>query len=161
MNLEDSQKKQIAAWIAEGLKLSEIQNRIEREFGLRLTYMEARFLLDDLSLAPKDAEPSQPVPAPAAPLAPLDSDPELEEPEAIPEPSFGTGTVTVSVDQLVRAGALLSGQVTFSDSKKAAWYLDQYGRLGLIPEEKGMKPSESDLKEFQMQLQSLLERNAY
>jgi len=158
MNLEDSQKKQIAAWIAEGLKLSEIQNRIESEFGLRLTYMEARFLLDDLSLAPKDPESSQPVPAGApANLA----EPEFEATEAIPEPDFGTGAVTVTVDQLVRAGALISGQVTFSDSKKAAWYLDQYGRLGLIPEEKGMKPSEADLKEFQTQLQALLERNAY
>ena len=155
MNLEESQKKQIAAWIAEGLKLSEIQKRIETDMGLRLTYMEARFLLDDLALAPKDPETPEPAPKTAAP--------EDEEAEAIaaPEPTLGQGRVTVTVDQLVRSGALLSGQVTFSDSKQAAWYLDQYGRLGLIPQEKGANPSESDLKEFQAQLQSILEKNAY
>jgi len=160
MNLEDSQKKQIAAWIADGLKLSEIQKRIETEFGLRLTYMEARFLLDDLALAPKDPEPAQPA---VKDEAPLDAGVAEEGmPSAEPsEPGLGFGGVTVTVDQLVRSGALLSGQVTFSDSKKAAWYLDQYGRLGLVPEEKGSKPSENDLKNFQAQLQALLERNAY
>jgi hypothetical protein len=150
-NLDDTQKKQIASWIAEGLKLSEIQKRIESDFGLTLTYMEARFLLDDLALAPKDPEPAEPV-------KPEDA----LEPELLPEePGAGFGGVQITVDQLVRTGALISGQVTFSDSKKAAWYLDQYGRLGLVPEEKDTKPSEQDLKEFQTQLQILLEKTAY
>jgi hypothetical protein len=79
----------------------------------------------------------------------------MADPEAHP------GGVTVSVDRLVRSGALISGEVTFSDSKKAAWYLDQFGRLGLVPEEKGTKPSENDLREFQIQLQAILEKSAY
>ena len=152
MNLDDTQKKQIAAWIAEGLKLSEIQNRIESDFGLRLTYMEARFLLDDLALAPKDAE----LPEPKKP-----ADGALEGEPFPEEAGLGFGGVTITVDQLVRSGSLISGQVTFSDAKKAAWYLDQHGRLGLVPEEKGTKPSEADLKEFQIQLQNLLEKNPY
>lgn len=157
INLEDSQKKQIAAWVAEGLKLAEIQKRIESEFGLRLTYMEARFLLDDLALAPKDPEPA-PTEKPTA--APADAIPSEEQ--FAPQPSeAASGGVSITVDHLVRSGALISGEVTFSDGKKAAWYLDQYGRLGLIPEEKGLKPSESDLKAFQSQLQNLLERHAY
>ena len=150
-NLDDTQKQQIAAWIAEGLKLSDIQKRIEAEFGLRLTYMEARFLLDDLALAPKDPEQPE-APKPDGPL---------EATEANPEAMQGGGGVTISVDALVRSGALISGKVTFSDGKKAEWYLDQYGRLGLIPEEQGGKPSEEDLKEFQAQLQILLQKNAY
>ncbi|MCI0353134.1 MAG: hypothetical protein L0Z53_27255, partial [Acidobacteriales bacterium] len=57
MNLDDAQKQQVMKWVEEGLKLSEIQNKIMSELGLRLTYMEVRFLLDDLKLKPKDKEP--------------------------------------------------------------------------------------------------------
>ena len=85
--------------------------------------------------------------------------PELEpEPEAFPP---GAGNVKVSVDQLARAGALISGVVTFSDGKSARWSLDQYGRLGLAPDEKGYRPSPGDIQEFQLTLQSELARLGY
>ena len=64
MTLDDTQRKKVAGWVQDGLKLSEIQNRITSELGLRLTYMEVRFLVDDLKLVPKDIEPKRP----AAPL---------------------------------------------------------------------------------------------
>ena len=41
MNLDETQKKKVAAWIDEGLKLAEIQKRLETEFGLRVTYLDA------------------------------------------------------------------------------------------------------------------------
>ena len=48
MNLNDAQKKSVVEWIAQGLKLSEIQRRINSEFGIVMTYIEVRFLVDDL-----------------------------------------------------------------------------------------------------------------
>ena len=57
MSLDETQRKKVADWIAQGLKLSDIQNRISSEFGIRLTYMDVRLLVDDLKLVPKDAEP--------------------------------------------------------------------------------------------------------
>src|ERR1044071_5253246 len=64
MNLDDVQRKTVSGWITEGLKLSEIQNRLASELGLRLTYMDVRLLVDDLKLTPKDVEPPK-VPASA------------------------------------------------------------------------------------------------
>ena len=57
MNLTEEQRQRVTAWIAQGAKLAEIQNRLASEFGLKLTYMETRFLVDDLKLVPKDPEP--------------------------------------------------------------------------------------------------------
>ena len=56
MNLDEAQKQKVAGWLEEGLKLSEIQKKLASEFGLSLTYMEMRFLLDDLKLKPKEKE---------------------------------------------------------------------------------------------------------
>ena len=67
MNLDEAQRKRVAAWIAEGLKLSEIQNRLASELKIHLTYMDVRLLVDDLKLTPKDAEP------PKAAVSPLES----------------------------------------------------------------------------------------
>jgi hypothetical protein len=50
MNLDEAQKEKVRAWISQGLKLSEIQNKLASEFGIRMTYMETRFLMDDLKL---------------------------------------------------------------------------------------------------------------
>ena len=54
MNLDEPQKAKVRGWIEEGLKLSEIQKKLASEFGLSMTYMEMRFLLDDLKLKPKE-----------------------------------------------------------------------------------------------------------
>ncbi|HTA31393.1 MAG TPA: hypothetical protein VK731_12955, partial [Candidatus Cybelea sp.] len=68
------------------------------------------------------------------------------------------GKVNVTVDQLARPGALVSGKVKFSDGKTAEWILDQAGRLGLVPAEKGYKPPAADVQEFQMALQQELQK---
>ena len=62
----------------------------------------------------------------------------------------------MTVDQIARPGALASGGVTFSDGNKADWYLDQLGRLGLVPKQKDYKPSQGDVQEFQAALQNEL-----
>ncbi len=68
------------------------------------------------------------------------------------------GGVSVSVDSLARPGALVSGRVTFSDGNTAEWYLDQSGRLGVMPAQQGYRPSPTDLHEFQMELQNELQK---
>jgi len=162
MNLDDAQKQKVAAWLAEGLKLSEIQNRLMSELGLRLSYMEVRLLIADLNLKPKDIEPPKSaVPvgstAPAGQPGPgSESKAPLigAKPDDGDEPVPGNAGVSVSVDKVTRPGSLVSGKVTFSDGKAADWYLDQFGRLGLAPKEQGYRPSQNDVMAFQAELQN-------
>jgi hypothetical protein len=152
MQLTDEQKKKVAAWLEEGVKLSDIQTRIGSEFNVKLTYMEVRFLIDDLKLQVKDPV----VEAPPAPPAPVAGDPSVPaEAELMPpDGAAGPGTVKVTTDALARPGTMVSGGVTFSDGQKAAWYLDQMGRLGLTADTKGYRPSQEDLLDFQAALQN-------
>ncbi len=135
MNLTEEQRQRITAWVLQGAKLSEIQNRLLAEFGLKLTYMEVRFLVDDLKLTPKDPEPPKPVESPLAAKAPAPPAAKPPGNEAPPPPAGGK--VSLGVDQIARPGAVVSGKVTFSDGQTADWYLDQSGRLGVVPAKQG------------------------
>jgi hypothetical protein len=162
MTLTEDQRQRVTAWIVQGAKLSEIQTRLAGEFGIKLTYMEARFLVDDLKLVPKDPEPPKPA-EPTKPEKKLETKPvpdgESAE-EEIPAPAGG-GKVSVTVDQITRPGSLISGQVTFSDGQTAGWYLDQAGRLGVVPKQQGYKPSAADVQDFQMALQREVAKLGY
>lgn len=154
MNLDESQKKTVSAWITDGLKLADIQKRLGTELGVNLTYMEVRMLVDDLKLMPKDPvlpKVETPVPPPEAPSVaekPIGAaDPNL------PAPPAGSGNVSLTVDAVARPGTLISGNVQFSDGQSAAWYMDQMGRLGLAPQQQGYKPSAADLQSFQQGLE--------
>jgi hypothetical protein len=162
MNLDEAQRKTVAGWIEQGLKLSEIQTKIGKEMGVTMTYMDVRFLIDDLKLQPKDPPPVAPAviapapaaagsgPAPVAPLAP--------EPAGVPA---GPGGVSVTVDQIARPGAVVSGRVKFSDGQGGAWLIDQMGRPGLVTDQQGYRPSPADIAEFQVQLQNELARMGF
>jgi hypothetical protein len=168
MSLTDEQKKQVASWIETGAKPADVQSRLESEFGLRVTYMEVRFLIDDLKVMPKD-------PAPAvtenveehnsAATAEVPGVPGAEAPvEDMPFPSDSDtlpSKVAVKVDSITRPGAMVSGSATMSDGKKVDWYLDQYGRLGMVPPEPGYRPAQSDLVEFQAALEKELMKQGY
>ena len=164
MKLDDNQRQAVAKWIAEGAKLSEIQNRLAAEFSVKLTYMEARFLVDDLKLMPKDPEPPKVVAPPAAPVAattltttPVPAGEIPVADEVLPPAS----NVVVSVDQITRPGALISGKVNFSDGQIADWYLDQSGRLGVVPKVAGYKPTPADVQQFQIVLQQEVAKLGY
>lgn len=140
MSLTEDQKAAISKWIEEGASLSDIQKRLKEEFQISLTYLEARLLADDLKLALKEPErPVEPPPLPA---------PEKTSPPA-------TGKVSVTIDQITRPGAMVSGRATFSDGQTAEWYLDQAGRLGLNPSTPGYRPSQQDVMDFQIELEKL------
>jgi len=69
--------------------------------------------------------------------------------------------VTVGVDQITRPGALISGKVNFSDGQSADWYLDQTGRLGVVPKQQGYKPTAADVQDFQLALQQEMTKLGY
>src|SRR5690348_8279261 len=114
MNLDEAQRKKVGDWVAQGLKLSEIQSRLDAELGLRLTYMEVRFLVDDLKLTARDMDRPKAAPSPlTAPGAPASAGPRpgagpagKAKPQAA-EPQAPPGEVSVSVDQLARPGAVV------------------------------------------------------
>jgi len=142
MNLTDEQKAAISKWIEAGATLPEIQKRLKEEFQISLTYLETRFLADDLKLALKDVE---------RPKEKLPPEPEVSEP-TIPGES---GKVAVTIDQITKPGSMISGRVVFSDGEKAAWYLDQTGRLGLDASTPGYRPNQTDVMAFQVELERL------
>lgn len=154
MILDEKQRQQVAQWIQEGLKLSELQKRLDKEMGVRMTYMEVRCLMDDLKLqpvdpvvVPKPEEAKAATPA-AAPVTPA---PE----EAAPAP----GRLSLEVDAIPHPGTVVSGKVTFSDGMTATWYLDQTGRLGMAPSVKGYRPSAADVQQFQASLEEALSKS--
>lgn len=184
MQLTEAQAQVARGWLSDGLKLSDFQKRVEKEFGLRLTYMDTRLLVDDLRVVPKDIEPPKaPEPAPTAASAPATPasaqaypvgnvpGPGAFQPSPMgqpgttpapaPAPAPGGGGVSVTVDAITRPGALASGSVTFSDAQKAQWYLDQTGRFGMVPPQRGYRPSQEDLQEFQMLLDRELQKLGY
>jgi hypothetical protein len=165
MNLTEEQRQRVTAWIGQGAKLGEIQDRLAAEFGLKLTYMDTRFLVDDLKLVPKDPERPKVVELPAAAKPPPSPQPVPAAAAAVednlPLPPAGGGNVSVIVDQITRPGAIVSGKVTFSDGQAADWYLDQAGRLGVVPKQQGYKPSAADVQDFQIALQQEVAKLGY
>ena len=168
MNLDEAQRQKVVEWIGQGLKLAEIQNRLISELHVTMTYMEVRMLVDDLKLIPKDPEPPKPVEPPLSgsvvpPAAGVPSP--AERPGAAgakaASPAGAPGRVSLTVDQLTRPGAVVSGKVTFSDGITAGWQIDQTGRLGVVPKQAGYKPLPADVQEFQLALQQEVAKLGY
>ena len=143
MQLSEEQKAAVSRWIQEGASLSEVQKRLEEDFSLRMTYMDLRFLVDDLDLEIRA------------------DGPKFDEPDVNPAQDGGgaPGSVTVSIDKVTRPDALVSGSVTFSDGVSAQWHLDQMGRLALNARQPGYKPSGEDLQAFQEKLRQAVEQS--
>ncbi len=144
MQLTDEQKNAVALWVAESATLADVQRRLKDELGVGLTYMDVRFLVDDLKLQLKE-QPRQSEAVDRLAAAKQEGDSERQG-----APSAG---VRVTMDAVTRASALASGKVTFSDGETADWMLDQTGRLGLNPTKPGYRPTETDIMAFQSELQ--------
>ena len=139
------QKAEIARWVAEGMGLSDVQKKINTDFGIVLTYMDVRFLVDDLDLTLVD--PEQPV---SKEPTTSSADDLLDE-----DTSVGGG-VQIEVDGVTPPGAMASGSVRFSDGESKKWTIDQFGRLAMTGGSADYKPSDQDLMEFQQQLEKAL-----
>jgi len=144
----DEQKKEISKWVAEGIGLSDIQKKINKDFGVVMTYIDVRFLVDDLNLTLVDDEEEVPV-------KDKDGGTDPQNP-SVDAPLEGVGGVTVELDKVNPPGAMASGSVVFSDGQSKKWTLDQYGRLGLTGGDDQYKPSDEDVAEFQKQLDTAL-----
>ncbi|MGJ8673095.1 hypothetical protein [Rubritalea sp.] len=135
--LSNEQKEQIAAWAAEGAQLPDLQKKIQEDLDIQVTYMDTRFMVLDLGIELVKEEVK------------------AEEPAA-EDVKVPTGAVEATVDEIVRAGALKSGSVSFSDGEKALWMIDEMGRLSLDADTAGYQPDEEDLIKFQEKLRDLL-----
>ena len=149
-DLSSEQVEMVKEWVAEGAQMADLQKRLKDDFGFNVTYMDTRFLSLDLALNFQvDEEESE---------GPNDiENPEAQE-EVDLEPLEQDGeTVTVTLDQVARPGAMVSGTVTFSDGMKALWLIDEMGRPSIDPDQPGYQPSEADLVSFQAELKGLLD----
>ena len=144
----EQQKIAIARWVAEGMGLSDVQKKINTDFGVVMTYIDVRFLVDDLDLTLTDKEEEKPKETTDSP----GGDPVAADADA----SLTPGGVSVEVDPVTPPGAMASGSVTFSDGQNKKWTLDQFGRLGLSGGDESYKPSDEDVMEFQKQLDASL-----
>ncbi|MGH8017121.1 MAG: hypothetical protein ACREIA_02345 [Opitutaceae bacterium] len=185
MKLTAEQKEAVAGWLRSGASVADVQRRLREEFTVSLTYMDTRFLIDDLGLelAPpppkKKAEPPK-IPGAKTPPAAGASPDEVIDPEYVDEgdafgdagdefadaipvdgPAGAGGTVKVDIDRVMRPGAAISGSVTFSDGKSGTWALDQFGRLVFDSKTEGYRPSQADLQAFQRELSAQLQRHGY
>ena len=122
MQLTDTQKATVAQWVNDGCTLAELQRKINEEFNLSLTFMDVRLLVLDLNLEIRDqatvggkVDLSKPPPVSAS---------------IISVDGHLAGGVSVSLDRFVKPGAVVSGQVTFSDGVSAEWMLIKWGGWG-------------------------------
>ena len=159
MNLNDQQKETVKKWVAEGKGVSEIQRLLSSEFGIDMMYIDVRFLIDDIGAQiPSSGENAADSAQEASPVdAEGPQSGSAGENEAQAEnPGESSGGVRVTVSPIQRPGAVMSGDVVFSDGGMAEWVLDNSGRLGLNPSTPGYTPPQSDLPEFQQKLREAL-----
>ena len=167
MQITPQQEALVRAWAAEGATLSDIQTRLADECGLRLSYLETRFLLLDLKVDLVEKTKKDPPPrnlesgAPAAGFGSPDGGAgERSEPEGVDpdDDAYGAAPpLTVDLARIQRPGFAASGSVTCSDGVKGEWGIDNYGRLALaFPDNKGYRPSAADQQAFMQRLRSLL-----
>lgn len=187
MTLSPEQKQAVVGWVAEGDGLSAIQKKLSEQLKVSMTYMDVRFLVDDLGLELKNPAASKAgSSADLAGAKPTQPDKkgglfdklkqavgvggeEPEEPSAGGEEedledepgNAGAGGVKVDIDRVVRPGAVVSGSVTFSDGTSGKWAMDQFGRLMLDTGKKGYQPPASDVETFQLELSRQLQRHGF
>lgn len=155
MELSDAQKASVTQWVQEGRSLADVQRGLREEFDISMTYMDVRFLVDDLDIEVVEAEPEADEPEEAKGGA------EAADAEIVDE-GGAAGSVSVDVDAIMRPGSLVSGTVVFSDGVSLGWQLSATGQLGLIPgDDPEYRPSPEDVESFQMQLEEVLRKKGY
>ena len=162
MQLNEQQTKAVKSWIELGDGLSEVQRKLRAEYGISMTFMDVRLLMLDMNVTVKDkVAPKKEVIVPAQKSG--EETTAADEPDIMPEnEEEGTaGGVSLTLDRLIKPGTIVSGTVRFSDGVSASWGLDQMGRLMLNPEKQNYKPSQEDVRGFQVELQKLLAQRGF
>jgi len=185
MTLSPEQTQAVASWVAAGDNLSAIQKKLFEQFKLSLTYMDVRFLVDDLNLSLKDAAPKASTDIGSAPQGSPDAGPgkkgffekakeklglskEPSEDDDLPPDGPADdipagGAVSVMVDKVTLIpNAMASGTVTFSDGVKGKWIVDNYGRPGFTEVSRpGYRPSAADSQAFMQELSAALQTRGF
>jgi hypothetical protein len=169
MTLTSEQTKTVSEWVAAGDNLYTVQKKLADQLKVSMTYMDVRFLVDDLNLQLKDPEPKadasdvsktpQPKP-PAEKKGFLDKAKEklglaADEDDAAPAPA----AVRVAVDKVsLNPNAMASGTVVFPDGVTGKWIVDLQGRPALVEVSKpGYRPSPADAQAFMQELSMALQ----
>lgn len=188
MSLTPEQSATVASWIAAGDNLSAVQKKLREQFQISMTYMDVRFLVDDLNLTLKDPAPkadtsdvskAKAAPPSAAPAKKglldkakeklglgktnADGDADVASEEDMLEDDAlppGPGSVVVDVDGVTLIpGAICSGSVTFSDGVTGKWIVDQTGRPGFTSiSQPGYRPTPEDAQVFMRELDAALQK---
>jgi hypothetical protein len=161
MTLNPEQMKAVSEWVAAGDNLYTVQKKLADQLKISMTYMDVRFLVDDLNLQLKDPAPKadasdvskSPAPKPGA-TAPVDAGLPEDAGDA-PAPSG----VRVSVDKVnLNPSAMATGTVTFTDGVTGKWIVDLQGRPGLVEVSKpGYRPSAAETQAFMQELSLALQ----
>ncbi|MEY3829463.1 MAG: hypothetical protein RL636_1164 [Verrucomicrobiota bacterium] len=162
--LTPAQITKVSQWVAEGSTLSVIQGRLSSELGISMTFLDVRFLVDDLNLTLQEKEepkkPEEPVAPEAVPADAAAAD-AAQSAAPVDGAPAGPASVKVEIDPLARAGTMVSGTVTFSDGQLADWYIDMEGRPGVVPRVPGYRPTQPDIVDFQTKLDLVLRQAGY
>ena len=152
MELSDAQKAAITSWVNDNQSIADIQNLLRQEFEISMTYMDVRFLVDDLEINFKEPEPE---------VEEVEEAGGANAAEAVEEPEV-LGGVRVEVNPVTPPGALVAGTVTFSEGKQMQWQLSAAGQIGLLPgDDPNYRPGPEDVQEFQSRLQEVLQKQGY
>ena len=161
MEFSDIQKAAVTQWIKEGRSLADVQRSLREDFEISITYMDVRFLVDDLNIAVVEKELEE-LDEPAAPEVESKEDGTSESAEAELVDDGANGVVSVDVDAIPRPGSLVNGTVVFSDGVSLGWQLSAAGQLGLIPgDDPEYRPSPEDVQSFQSQLEEVLRKKGF
>jgi hypothetical protein len=165
MTLTPEQNKAVSDWVAAGDNLHTVQKKLAEQLKISMTYMDVRFLVDDLDLQLKDPAPkadasdvskgpASPAPGNKGPAAGAIPDPALPGDDDLP----GAG-VRVAVDKTnLNPNAMATGTVTFPDGVTGKWMVDLQGRPGLVDVSKpGYRPSPADAQAFMQELSLALQ----
>ena len=164
MILSDTQKAFVTQWVQDGRSLADVQRSLREDFDISLTYMDVRFLVDDLEVSmpePKaDSESKSEIEDTSESEQDADSSDSVAiDPEIVSDDSVSANGVSVDVDAIMRPGSLVSGTVRFSDGVSLGWQLSASGQLGLIPgDDPEYRPDPEDVQSFQTQLEEVLRK---
>ena len=150
--LSPEQQQQVETWAEGGATLNDIQNRLNSEFGISLTYLDARMPMIEIGIRLKEKVRE-------APQAAVDEKTHGEAPTTAGDQNPAAavdGSLSVTADEIPAAGAIASGKATFSDGITVIWFVDQTGRLGIKAPEPGYQPPPADIPVFEERLDALL-----
>lgn len=188
MSLNKEQIESVKQWVAEGADIGEVQTRIKSQFGISMTYMDVRFLIDDIGaeLVSKPENPEPEIPQDlSAPASTYPEDSAYGEPDSPYADGHGSGYAAPESEEspadaypeadIPEAAQSGGGDISVSVSpiqrpdcivSGDVVFSDgtkaqwRIDRMGQLGliPEEGKTPPQSDMYPFQCKLQELLSR---